>query len=86
MKNKKPTIQEMIEQLKEIVPPENFHVQPKTAKDTLLALEFAYQINTQDVLNYTDFVQQKLSEELIEKWLNTYQTFKFFGGNSQDLN
>lgn len=86
LENKQLTIPEMIEKLKEIVPPENFQLQPKSAKDALLALEFAYQINTNDVLNNSDFVKQKLTEEVIDKWLDTYQTFILFKGNPNDLN
>lgn len=78
-------IEDMLDQLKKILPAENFKVQPAAAREELLQLERAYNINT------SNFIEDKtlpttIPEEVREKWINTLDTFISFNGSMDDLN
>lgn len=78
-------INNILNQLKEILPAENFKAQPETAREELLQLEKKYQMNT------SDFLVRKISMEIVpeevqEQWINTLETFIQFGGSLKDLN
>ncbi|MEH7356802.1 hypothetical protein V7150_25165 [Neobacillus drentensis] len=75
----------MLNQLKEILPAENFKIQPAAAREELLQLEREYKINT------SNFIKDKtlattIPEEVREKWINTLDTFINFNGSMEDLN
>lgn len=78
-------IENMLDQLKKILPAENFKIQPAAAREELLQLEREYKINT------SDFIEDKtltttIPEEVREKWINTLDTFINFNGSIEDLN
>lgn len=78
------TIQEMIVELKKIVPAENFKKEPEYAMSTLLKLEEKHQLNTVDFL--TGMRIGELDEDTRWRWLNEYETFKQFNGDENQIN
>lgn len=78
-------IEDMLNQLRKILPAENFKVQPAAAREELLQLEREHNINT------SNFIEDKtlaitIPEEVREKWINTLDTFISFNGSMEDLN
>lgn len=76
-------IQKMLEEVRSILPEENFQLQPETAEKELLGLEKKYKINTKDVL---ENICPILSEVDLNKWLRSYETFIDFNGDKTKLN
>lgn len=78
-------IQNMLNQLKDILPAENFKIQPAAARDELLQLEREYNINTSDFIK-NNICTQTIPEDVAEKWINTLDTFINFDGAIEELN
>ncbi|WDF50931.1 hypothetical protein PQ460_00310 [Paenibacillus sp. KACC 21273] len=78
-------IDEMLNQLREILPVENFKTQPDSAHQELIDLEKTYRLNTLDFLNGKSN-SMNFSEEIREKWINTLDIYIEFNGNINDLN
>lgn len=77
-------IENMLEQLKNILPEDNFKIQPATAQKELLQLEREYKINTSDFIKGSTLVT--IPDEVCEKWINTLDIFINFDGSIEDLN
>lgn len=78
-------IENMLNQLKNILPAENFKVQPAAAFEELLELEKEYNINTSTFIASNDLAST-LPEEVCERWINTLDTFINFNGSMDNLN
>lgn len=78
-------IENILRQLKEILPAENFKVQPDTARNELIQLEKKYNINTNEFLNMP-IEDTEITEEVREEWINKLDTFINFGGSIEELN
>lgn len=78
-------IENMLNQLKEILPAENFKIQPAAAREELLQFEREYKINTSNFINDINLATT-ITEEDREKWINTLDTFINFNGSMEDLN
>lgn len=78
-------IENMLGQLKDILPAENFKIQPTAALAELLELEKKYQVNTSKVIGDKNLAST-LTEEVLERWINTLDTFITFNGSMDDLN
>lgn len=78
-------IEDILKQLKEILPAENFKVQPDTARGELIQLEKKYNINTSYFLE-TPLEDTNVSEEDCDKWINTFDTYINFGGVITEIN
>ena len=78
-------IENMLEQLKDILPAENFKIQPAAALKELLHLEKEYNINTSKFIK-DKTIATTIPEEVCEKWINTLETFISFNGSMDDLN
>lgn len=78
-------IENMLNQLKDILPSENFKVQPDAAHQELLLLESEYNINTSEFLKNPVCVEQ-IPREIRDKWINTLETFLNFDGSMEDIN
>ncbi|HHY20881.1 MAG TPA: hypothetical protein GX525_03150, partial [Bacilli bacterium] len=75
----------MLNQLKDILPAENFKIQPAAAQDELLQLEREYNINTSDFIK-NNICTQTIPEDVAEKWINTLDSFINFDGAIEELN
>ncbi|MGX5608733.1 hypothetical protein ACWKTZ_20200 [Bacillus cereus] len=69
-------IQDILKELKDILPPENFKVQPQEAIKVVREYENKYGINTETFLLCKDGV----GEDDCDSWLSAYQTMLLFGG------
>lgn len=78
------TMEHLMEQLRSLVPEENFKRQPETAKQKIIDLEQHYKVNTSSMLRGVK--KEYIPEEIIDIWINEYQTFKNFGGEINELN
>ena len=77
-------IQEMIIELKKLVPAENFRKEPEYVTSALLELEEKHQLNTVDFL--TGIRIGELDEDTRWRWVNEYETFKLFNGDETRIN
>lgn len=64
--------------LKGIIKEDNFLKQPYTSKQELIKLEEFYGISTNQMLEGVK--KEVIPEEVINTWINTYQTYLDFGG------
>lgn len=72
-------MKEILEQLREMLPNENFHMQPYSAEEQLLKLEKKYKISTFDFINKKkDISHIPLSDQ--DDWINILEVFILFGG------
>lgn len=76
---------EVMKQLRDIVPSDNFQEQPKTARNDLINLEKKYSVNT------SDFTEKKVDISHIplnvrDDWLETLDTYFFYDGLVEDIN
>jgi hypothetical protein len=78
-------IENMLKQLKEILPAENFKIQPAAAREELLQLERDYNINTSIFIQDTS-LSMSVPEEVREKWIDILDTFINFNGSIEDIN
>lgn len=69
-------IPDMLKELKDILPPENFKVQPQEAIKVIREYENKYGIDTRAFL----LCKSSVSEEDCDSWLSAYQTVLLFGG------
>lgn len=78
-------IKSMLRELKEVIPAENFKIQPAAAREEILRLEKKYNVNTSDFIKNGVLIADT-REDISEKWLNELETFITFNGNMGDLN
>jgi hypothetical protein len=78
-------IENMLKQLKEILPPQNFKNQPTAARDELLEFEKTYNINTSQFIEDKEKITS-IPEEVREEWITTLDTFINFNGSIEDIN
>lgn len=77
----------LIDELKKIVPKENFRLQPNSSLIEIIKLEEKYQLNTDIFLrNCNTLYGTQVTEKDSELWLNEFETFKLFHGDEQSLN
>jgi len=79
------SIQQIIRELKEILPESNFHVQPETSKNKLIELERKYDMTTYEFVNMKKDISN-VSEDERYHWLNTLETYCNFGGIIEGVN
>ena len=75
---------EILKELKKIVPKENFFKEPETSFNKLKAFELLYNISTFDFINKNKDISQ-IPIEAQDKWLNTIETHLVFGGNIEGI-
>lgn len=78
-------IENMLNQLKDILPAKNFKNQPSAAREELIQLEKKYNINTSKFLQDSK-ASAHIPEGTREKWINTLDIFIKFNGSMKDLN
>lgn len=78
-------IEEMITQLKTILPAENFKNQPGDARTELIQFEKTYRINTSNFIQ-NEVCLEYIPEDIRDKWIKTLDTFINFGGTLKDIN
>lgn len=78
-------ISQIIEELKEILPESNFHVQPATSKKKLIDLERNYGMTTYEFVNMKKDISI-ISEGNRLEWLDTLETYCNFGGVIEGVN
>ncbi|MBE1556534.1 hypothetical protein [Sporosarcina limicola] len=78
-------IENMLDQLKDVLPAENFKIQPAAAREELLQLEDEYKINTSSFIENKS-LSTNMPENVHDKWINTLDTFINFNGSMEDLN
>ena len=78
------TMNEILMELKKVVPAENFRKEPEYVTSALLELEAKHQLNTVDFL--TGMRIGELDEDTRWRWVNEYETFKLFNGDETRIN
>lgn len=78
-------IDNMLKQLRDLLPAENFKVQPDAARCEIIQLEKKYNINTYDFLK-TPLELTNITDEDRDVWINTLDTFINFGGKTSEIN
>lgn len=78
-------ISQIIEELKEMLPESNFHVQPVTSKKKLIDLERNYDMTTYEFVNMKKDISI-ISEDKRLEWLDTLETYCNFGGVIEGIN
>lgn len=78
-------ISEIVDELKKILPEENFHVEPETSKNKLIELEDKYGMTTFEFANMLKDIS-RICEEERYYWLDTMETLIFFGGIIEGIN
>lgn len=67
-------MESIIKDLREIIPPENFFIEPETSLGILKELESKYQIDTEYFLNN----KTNVSDEDCQEWLNACENVYIF--------
>lgn len=80
----KKDMQDILTELRKIVPAENFRKQPDFSVDVLLQLEKKYNLNTQDFLEKRYSIH--IEEEDVFDWLNEFENLVLFGGDATMVN
>ena len=79
------SMEAMLEKLREIVPAENFKIEPESSEKELIELEKTYQVNTSDFLEKKCLIDH-IPMEVQESWINKVDTFFLFNGSIGNLN
>jgi hypothetical protein len=69
----------LLNELKKIVPKENFFKEPETSFNELKEFELRYNISTFDFINKNIDISH-IPIEVQERWINTLETHLVFGG------
>jgi hypothetical protein len=69
----------LLNELKKIVPKENFFIEPETSHNELKDFESRYKISTFDFINKNKDISH-IPIEVRERWINTTETYLVFGG------
>lgn len=63
----------------------NFRQQPNASKSKLLEFERKHQLNTEKMLKM-QYIKGSIPPSDIDSWINNYETFLLFNGNSNEIN
>lgn len=78
-------ISHIVTELKKIIPKENFHIEPETSKKKLIELERKNEMTTYEFVNLKKDISN-ITEEERWIWLDTLETYCFFGGIVEGVN
>lgn len=76
---------DMLTELKKIVPPENFFEEPKTSLNEMRHFESTYRMSTYDFVNKKKDTSH-IPPDKKEGWINTLETHLVFGGKVKGIN
>jgi hypothetical protein len=68
-------IESMLSELKKVLPPESFKIQPYTALRELEGFESTYGISTARLLDGNEL---GLEQDIVDRWLETYEIYLLF--------
>lgn len=78
-------ISQIITELKKVIPIENFHIEPETSKKKLSEFERKYNMTTYEFVNLKKDITNINEDERLS-WLDTLETYCFFGGIVEGIN
>lgn len=76
-------IEKTLDELRMILPANNFMVQPQTAFKKIVEYESKYQLNTMHIFEYK---VREVSESTINDWIRNVETFVEFSGDMSRIN
>jgi len=78
-------IQQIVYELKKVIPKENFHIEPEASKNKLIEFERKYDMTTFEFVNLKKDVSN-INEEERWDWLDALETYCLFGGIVEGVN
>lgn len=78
-------ISQMVTELKKVIPKVNFHIEPETSKRKLSKFERKYNMTTYEFVNLKKDITN-INEDERWGWLDTLETYCFFGGIVEGVN
>lgn len=77
-------IDNILNELKKIIPKENFKKEPESSADELKQYEENYNLSTIDFINKNKDVSH-IPTEIQDNWINTLENYLIFGGKIEGI-